>query len=212
MKYKLNSLFTRLIKNFFQGLIVIAPIGITVWVVVSIFQNLDNFLPNMLKDIAPHLLERDESGKTKLLPGIGFLISFLLVVIVGWLSSIFIIEKYMSFIDHLLEKTPGVKIIYTTVKDLLEAFTGDKKKFNKPVLVNIDNQDVWRVGFITRTTNNQFEMPEFCTVYVPHSYAISGITYLVKKDRIKELPDSISPADAMKYILSGGLTDIEETK
>ena len=212
MKYKLNSLFTRLIKNFFQGLIVIAPIGITVWVVVSIFQNLDNFLPNMLKDIAPHLLERDESGKTKLLPGIGFLISFLLVVIVGWLSSIFIIEKYMSFIDHLLERTPGVKIIYTTVKDLLEAFTGDKKKFNKPVLVNIDNQDVWRVGFITRTTNNQFEMPEFCTVYVPHSYAISGITYLVKKDRIKELPDSISPADAMKYIVSGGLTDIEETK
>ena len=212
MKYKLNSLFTRLIKNFFQGLIVIAPIGITVWVVVSIFQNLDNFLPNMLKDIAPHLLERDESGKTKLLPGIGFLISFLLVVIVGWLSSIFIIEKYMSFIDHLLERTPGVKIIYSTVKDLLEAFTGDKKKFNKPVLVNIDNQDVWRVGFITRTTNNQFEMPEFCTVYVPHSYAISGITYLVKKDRIKELPDSISPADAMKYIVSGGLTDIEETK
>ena len=208
MQYKIKSFFTYIVKYFFQGLIVIAPIGVTIWVIISLFKFVDNFLPNYFKTIAPNLLLVNNAGEIKLIPGLGFIISLILVVFIGWLSSLFFIERFMTIFDKLLEKTPGVKIIYSTVKDLLEAFTGDKKKFNKAVLVNIESNNIWRIGFITRNSNEHFNLPEFCTVYVPHSYAISGITYLVTKDRIKELPTNISATDAMKYIVSGGLTDV----
>ena len=115
----------------------------------------------------------------------------------------------MSIFDRLLEKTPGVKIIYSSVKDFLEAFAGNKKKFDEPVLVNVDSTDVWRIGFITQQSSIDFGMIDHVTVYVPHSYAISGITYFVPRERIKPLKD-ISAADAMKYTVSGGVTDVHE--
>ena len=112
--------------------------------------------------------------------------------------------------DKVLERTPGIKIIYSSVKDFLEAFAGNKKKFDEPVLVNVDAAEVWRVGFITQSDNTHFGLQDHVTVYVPHSYAISGITYIVPKERIKKLPRNISAAEAMKFVVSGGVTTIED--
>jgi uncharacterized membrane protein len=128
---------------------------------------------------------------------------------VGWVSSIFAINRMVEFVDSLLEKTPGIKFIYSSVKDFLEAFAGNKKKFDKPVLVNVDAADVWRIGFITQQSATEFGLVDFVTVYVPHSYAISGITYFVSKERVRSL-DNISAADAMKFTVSGGVTDIHD--
>ncbi len=199
----------KLLQYFLQGLIVLAPIGITIWVVLGLFNFVDGILPNIIHTLAPDLLSKDETGKLNRMPGLGFVVVISLVLLVGWLSSLFVGVKLVSILDSLLERTPGIKFIYSSVKDFLEAFAGNKKKFDKPVLVNVDATDVWRIGFITQPNSHEFGMPEHVTVYVPHSYAISGITYIVPRDRIKLL-DKISAADAMKYTVSGGVTDVHD--
>ena len=200
-----------LAQLFFQGVVVLAPIGVTVWVVVSLFNWVDNFLPNLLNAIFP-IQFAEVNGQIPKVTGLGFLVAITLVLIVGWLSSLFFVERLVSIFDKVLEKTPGIKIIYSSVKDFLEAFAGNKKKFDQPILVNVDATDVWRIGFITQKDSAHFGLTDFVTVYVPHSYAISGITYIVAPTRIKKLPKGVGAAEAMKYVVSGGVTTMEEEK
>ncbi len=194
---------------FFQGVVVLAPIGVTVWVIVSLFNWVDNFLPNLLNALFP-IQFAAVNGQIPKVTGLGFVVVIALVLIVGWLSSLYFMERLVSVFDKVLERTPGIKIIYSSVKDFLEAFAGNKKKFDQPVLVNVDAPDVWRIGFITQQNSEHFGMQEFVTVYVPHSYAISGITYIVSPTRIKKLPKGIGASEAMKYVVSGGVTTIDE--
>jgi uncharacterized membrane protein len=194
---------------FFQGVVVLAPIGVTIWVVVSLFNWVDNFLPNLLNFLFP-VQFASVDGQIPKVTGLGFIVALTLVVLVGWLSSLFFVERLVAVFDKLLEKTPGVKIIYSVVKDFLEAFAGNKKKFDQPVLVNVDSTDVWRLGFITQQNTEHFGLKDYVTVYVPHSYAISGITYIVPTERIKKLPKGVNAAEAMKYVVSGGVTTVEE--
>ena len=196
---------------FFQGVVVLAPIGVTIWVVVSLFNWVDNFLPNLLNFIFP-LQFAEVNGQIPKVTGLGFVVAITLVLVVGWLSSLFFVERLMSIFDKILEKTPGVKIIYSSVKDFLEAFAGNKKKFDQPVLVNVDSTDVWRIGFITQQNTEHFGLKDFVTVYVPHSYAISGITYIVSADRIKKMPKGVNASEAMKYVVSGGVTTVDEAE
>lgn len=199
----------KLLQFFFQGLIVLAPIGITLWVVVGLFNFVDGILPNIVYTLAPELLTKDAGGNINKIPGLGFVVVIVLVLFVGWVSSLFVVGRLVTLLDTVLEKTPGIKFIYSSVKDFLEAFAGNKKKFDKPVLVNVDAPEVWRIGFITQQNAHEFGMQEHVTVYVPHSYAISGITYIVPRERIRLLPH-VSAADAMKYTVSGGVTDVHE--
>ena len=196
---------------FFQGVVVLAPIGVTIWVVVSLFNWVDNFLPNLLNFIFP-LQFAEVNGQIPKVTGLGFVVAITLVLVVGWLSSLFFVERLMSIFDKILEKTPGVKIIYSSVKDFLEAFAGNKKKFDQPVLVNVDSSDVWRIGFITQNNTEHFGLKDFVTVYVPHSYAISGITYIVPVDRIKKMPKGVNASEAMKYVVSGGVTTVDDAE
>lgn len=208
VKNSLRLYLKKLLQYFFQGLIVLAPIGITLWVVVGLFRWIDGFLPNLINSLFPDLLEKDAAGNLRSLPGLGFIVVVVLVLLVGWISSLFVVGRLVTLLDTVLEKTPGIKFIYSSVKDFLEAFAGNKKKFDKPVLVNVDGADIWRIGFITQQSSEEFGLKDHVTVYVPHSYAISGITYFVPKEKIKPLP-SISAADAMKYTVSGGVTEVE---
>ena len=208
VKNSLRLYLKKLLQYFFQGLIVLAPIGITIWVVVGLFRWIDGFLPNLINSLFPDLLEKDAAGNLRSLPGLGFIVVVALVLLVGWISSLFVVGRLVTLLDTVLEKTPGIKFIYSSVKDFLEAFAGNKKKFDKPVLVNVDGTDIWRIGFITQQSSDEFGLKDHVTVYVPHSYAISGITYFVPKEKIKPLP-SISAADAMKYTVSGGVTEVE---
>ena len=204
-----RSFLGRLLQYFLQGLIVLAPIGITIWVVISLFNLVDDILPNIIHAIAPSLIKKDFEGNLIKMPGLGFVVVISVVLLVGWLSSLFAVGRLVALLDTVLEKTPGIKFIYSSVKDFLEAFAGNKKKFDKPVLVNVDAPDVWRIGFITQQSSIDFNLIDHVTVYVPHSYAISGITYMVPRERVKLLKN-ISAADAMKYTVSGGVTHIHE--
>jgi uncharacterized membrane protein len=179
--------------------------------VLSLFNFVDGILPNLLHLLFPDFVKLNPQGDPEKIPGLGFLVVVIIVLLVGYISSLFFVSKLVDFFGSVFEKTPGIKIIYTTVKDFLEAFAGNKRKFNKPVLVNVDATDVWRIGFITQKDLTHFDMREHVCVYVPHSYAFSGITFFVKQDRIKIIKD-IHSTDVMKFIVSGGVTDVVEEK
>jgi hypothetical protein len=204
-----QKIVSALAQRFFQGVIVLAPIGVTIWVIVSLFNWVDNFLPNLLNFILPQQFAL-VNGQIPKVTGLGFLVALVLVLVVGWLSSLFFVERLMSIFDKILEKTPGVKIIYSSVKDFLEAFAGNNKKFDKPVLVCIDAEDVWRIGFITQENCEHLGLKDYVTVYVPHSYAISGISFIIPLSKTRKLPKHINAAEAMKYAISGGVTTVDE--
>lgn len=205
-KATLSSIANKTLQYFLQGLVVIAPVAVTAYVVVWLFTTVDNILPNIIHSIFPDNPQIENAIIT--FPGFNFLLIILLFILIGWLSSLLFFSRIMSLFDYLLEHTPGIKFIYGSVKDFFEAFTGNKRKFNKPVMINVDALDVWRIGFITEEAASDFHLPEHSVVYVPHSYAVSGITYIVPKERIKLLTD-IASADAMKFVISGGITEVE---
>ncbi len=202
-----ENILAKLLQTFFQGIIVLAPIGVTIWVVLFLFNAVDDILPSILHKIVPSFVGIDSEGNLKKIPGLGFLVVLLLVMFFGWISSLFFFGRVVAFLDGVLEKTPGIKIIYSSVKDLMEAFAGNKKKFDKPVLVNIGGENVWRLGFITQKSVANFDLEDHVAVYIPYSYAISGMLYFVPPYKIKPL-NNISAADAMKFAISGGVTEV----
>jgi uncharacterized membrane protein len=208
---KIRQFLRKLFQYFLQGLIILAPIAITIFAVTSLFNWIDGILPNLIHGVLPNWLGIDEFGSPRRIPGLGFVVVIVIVLLVGYISSSFIVSRLVELFDKILEKTPGIKIIYTTVKDFFEAFAGNKRKFDKAVLVSIEAPDVWKVGFITQEELDQFDLQDYVAVYVPQSYAFAGNLYFVKKERVRVLSD-ISSADAMKFAISGGVTEIEEER
>ena len=205
---KKRHVLKKLFQYFLQGLIILAPIIITIWAVSALFNFIDNILPEAFGRIFPHW-GVDEKGNAVKIPGIGFAVLLLTVVFVGYVSSSFVVGRLVDLFDTILERTPGIKIIYSTVKDFFEAFAGNKRKFNKAVLVSVQDKDVWQIGFITQEESVQFGLAEHVAVYVPKSYAFTGELFFLKKERVRLLTD-ISSAEAMKFAISGGVTQIDE--
>jgi uncharacterized membrane protein len=189
--------YKRLFQYFLQGLLVLAPIVVTGYALFWIVTSID--------ELIPIFTFTDDEGKVIVRNfGLGF------VLIVGYLSTFFIQSRIFNLFDHWLEKVPGIKFIYTTVKDFFEAFAGEKKKFNRPVLANIDDNDVWRVGFLTREDTDDFGLKDYVAVYVPMSYSIAGNVYLIPASRIKSLEGQLTGTEAMKFAISGGVTKLDE--
>jgi len=207
LKDPLQWHWRNLLKYFLQGLIILAPIIITAWAVFALFNYIDNILPNFIHSLFPVLYKPDADGNIQKIPGVGFVVIVVIIVLTGWISSSYIVGKMVEFFDHVLEKTPGIRFIYTSVKDFLEAFAGEKRKFDKPVLVNVDAADVWRMGFMTQNNAMRLGLEDHVVVYVPHSYAVSGIVYIVPVEKVKFLTD-VSSIEAMKFALSGGVAQI----
>ncbi len=200
--------FKKLIQYFFQGMIIIVPIGITLYVVLWMFNTVDSILPGIIHNFFPKLLGTYDDGSVKRIPGLGFLFVIILVILVGRISSSFIVSRLVEILDKVLERTPGIKYIYSSVKDFLEAFGGNKRKFDKPVLASVDATDVWRIGFITQDDASIFEQVDHVVVYIPLSYALTGVVYIVPKQNVRPL-ENISAAEAMKFAISGGVTHVD---
>ncbi len=197
----------KLLQYFLQGMIILAPMVITVWAVIALFNYIDNILPSIIHFLFPFYYKVDEFGDYQRVPGVGFIIIIALIIIVGWFSTSYVVGKIVEFFGHVLERTPGIRFIYTSVKDFLEAFAGEKRKFDKPVLVNVDAPEVWRMGFMTQGDALRLELIDHVVVYVPHSYAVSGIVYIVPSSKVKIL-NHVSSTEAMKFALSGGVAEI----
>lgn len=202
--------FRNIFQYFFQGIIVIAPIAITLYVVIGMFNLVDNFLPGILYTFFPKWMTSPD-GSLRTIPGLGFLMAAIIVTITGWVSTSFFVSKILSFLNRLLEQTPGIKYIYSAVRDFLEAFGGNRKKFDRPILVNVDATDTWRIGFITQQDASQFGMITHVAVYVPLSYSLTGVVYFVPKEKVKPITN-MNSAEAMKFVISGGITHWEENE
>lgn len=202
-----RNILKTIFRRFLQGLIILAPIAITIYAVTALFNFVDSILPDLVANTFPQLLQTDEKGNIRTIPGVGFLLVILIVIGVGYVSSSFVVSRLVELFDKILERTPGIKLVYSTVKDFLEAFAGDKRKFDKSVLVSIESPEIWQIGFITQQEAVEFDLQDYVTVYIPHSYAFSGRLYFVKRERVRLLSD-ISSTEVMKFAISGGVTKV----
>ncbi len=192
-----------LIHYFLQGMLVLAPVAITLYAAYWLVTSID--------DLIPILTVTNEEGKVIVRNfGLGFLMILVTITLVGYFSTFFIQSRIFNFFDRMLERAPGIKFIYSTTKDFFEAFAGEKKKFNRPVLANIDDNDVWRVGFLTQENMEDFGLKDYVSVYIPMSYSIAGNVYLIPASRIKPINEHVSASEAMKFAISGGVTKVEE--
>jgi uncharacterized membrane protein len=186
----MNNTFRRVLRYFFSGTLFIVPLVATAYFIFVSFSWLDNLL-NL-----PY-------------PGLGFLIILGVITLFGYLTTNFAFKTFTDWFDHGMNRIPLVKLIYSAVKDLLGAFVGDKKKFNKPVLVRINkDNNLYQIGFITQPDLTDLGLEDMVAVYFPHSYAFSGLHYFVAKENIKPL--NISGPVAMKFIVSGGVSGFKE--
>ncbi len=194
--------YKKLFQYFLQGLLVMAPVLITFYVLFSVVSSIDNLIPIFT--------ETDKNGVVKVQNyGLGFAIIIFVIIIVGYFSYFFISNRIVSFFDKLMQRLPGVKHIYSTTRDFFEAFAGDKKKFTNNVMANVDDNDVWRIGFITKDDMEEFELKDYVAVYIPMAYSVAGNVYVIPKSRIKKITH-ISSAQTMKFAVSGGVTHVEE--
>ena len=180
---------------FFRGLLFVFPLFATFYVIIILVQ----WLNDTLNTIFFHWLPIQ-------IPGLGIISAFFIIVLLGFGISRAFSSPVFSFFERLIAQTPIVKIIYTAFKDLTEAFVGEKKRFNRPVIVTLV-EGVDRVGFITEEDLTVLQVENRVAVYCPHSYNFSGNLFLVDSSRIKPL--DINPADAMKFAISAGVTNIE---
>jgi uncharacterized membrane protein len=142
------------------------------------------------------------------IPGLGILIIFGFITFVGYLASLFITKPLFELFERWVFKIPLINIVYTSIKDLMSAFVGDKKKFNIPVIVKL-SEGMSRLGFITSDNLSILEEEDLVAIYFPHSYNFSGNLYLVPRHNVRIL-NNVKSSDIMKFIVSGGVSNLEQ--
>jgi uncharacterized membrane protein len=177
----------RLAGYFLRGLVIMAPLALTVYVCITIVRAIDSWVPINI-------------------PGVGFAITVGLITLVGALGSNVLADSLVGLIDRVLEKLPFVRLLYSTAKDFFEAFAGDKKRFDTAVLVTLYVESEAKVlGFMTRKDVSMFGLVDHVAVYLPHSYAFTGHLILVPSSRVTLLQSRSS--ELMTFVLSGGVTE-----
>jgi|SRR5688572_16062937 len=194
-------IFKSIFNYFLQGLLITVPITVTFVVIIQAIIWIDNLIPVHLPISIPGYFDFE-------IPGIGILVLFLVVTIFGYFASNLVANPFFAMMEKLLGKTPLLKIIYTSVKDLIEAFVGEKKRFTKPVLVTMSNQpELQRIGFVTENDLTRLGIEAYkLAVYLPFSYGFNGQLFIVNATNVKEL--NVSGTEMMKFIISGGVTDL----
>jgi uncharacterized membrane protein len=177
------------VRYFLSGLLYTAPVVVTVYVIYQLFIFLDSILPF---DI----------------PGLGLLLLISIITVMGMLGSSFLLQPINRYFQSLLDRIPLVKTIYSSIRDVLSAFVGEKKRFTKPVLVQVNSNGLEKMGFITSEDLTSLGMDEGkIAVYLPHSINFSGNLFIVSKELVTPLDANSS--DVMKFIVSGGVIDVE---
>lgn len=190
MNRSFNDYLRLFLRSFIQGLIIIGPFAITVWIIWSIVFSIDNIIPSISEKF----------------PGLIFCTVIFGTTFIGYFGNKFIIGRLIvDGVDYVLEHIPGIKFIYSSLKDVLGSFVGDKKKFNVPVWVKTnETPEIWRMGFLTQSDMSVVNLDQMVAVYLPHSYAVSGWVIITKYNNIKEVT-GMSAAEAMKFAVSGGV-------
>lgn len=177
-----------LIRYFFRGLLVLVPVALTVAIVVFVFRKIDSLvgLP---------------------IPGAGFLATIALIVVIGALASNFVTRRLFELVEALFRRVPFVKILYSAIRDVTDAFVGERKGFDRPVTVLVnEGAGIRTVGFLTREALPEIGLPDHASVYMPQSYNFAGQLLVVPRRLVSPL--DVKGSDAMAFIVSGGAAEI----
>jgi uncharacterized membrane protein len=196
----MNKIGGALLNYLIKGLLIVLPIALSIYIVIWAVTTVDSWLNvNNILGVDPR------TGASRNIPGLGLALVVTLILVAGIFVTNFVTEPMYNWFTRWMNRLPGLNFIYSSIKDLTEAFVGDEKKFNHPVLVEM-NGDIKRIGFLTQNDLASIGLPGECVVYFPFSYSFAGQVCVVSRDKLKEL--NISAAEAMKLVVSGGVSHI----
>ncbi len=197
----MKRIFNAFIRYCIKGLLLLLPIGGALFLLFWGFSTLDSFL-----NFSDSFLVNPETGKPLYIPGLGILSVIVVVFTAGIIATLFITDPINAWINRQINKVPILRFLYSSVKDITEAFVGDEKKLNEPVLVELKD-GIKKIGFLTQKDLKIIGLEDEVAVYFPWSYSFAGELIIVKKEQVKPL--NVSSAQAMKFIVSGGVTSIQ---
>jgi len=184
-----------------KGTLVTVPVAGAIFLIVWVFASLDNAL-----NLTTHFLE-DEQGHPLYIPGIGILTVLIILILVGVVFTTFVTEPIRAWLKRTIDKIPLFNTLHSSIKDFTEAFVGDAKKFNEPVLVLVNETGLRKIGFLTQRDLHKIGLPDDVIVYFPYSYSVAGQVVVVKATHVQRL--NMSATDAMKLVVSGGVSGID---
>jgi uncharacterized membrane protein len=180
-----------LVNYFLRGLVVVAPIAVTAYVCWELFVAIDGLLGLPV-------------------PGLGFVVTIAMFVLVGFLASTFLARGFFNLVESVLARLPFVRLLYASTKDLLNAFVGEQRRFDRPVVVTVYPESQGSaIGFVTQTSLDHLGLGGQVAVYFPFSYSVAGHVLLFPAERVRPLP--ADSADVMAFLVSGGVTRVNAT-
>jgi len=186
----------KFINYFFQGLMLIAPTGLTIYILYIIFRFVDDPLQTYIRDLTGVAI-----------PGLGFIVIVLFLTLLGFIGNIIVTDPITNLVERLVRKAPVVELIYSSLKDFLSAFVGKEKRFNKPVRVKMHPQmDIEKLGFVTEKDLDKFGTTGKVAVYFPYSLSFMGELLFIPVEFVT--PVDIPAAEVMKFIVAGGVAHV----
>jgi uncharacterized membrane protein len=177
---------TRLLNYFFRGLIVLAPAVVTIYVFWLIISAVDQWMGLGV-------------------PGAGIAVTVVLITLFGFFASTVLARWFVALMDSMFNRLPLIRLVYSSTKDLLDAFVGEKRRFDRPVVVSIHSDGVEKAfGFVTQEAMERFGLEDHVTVYLPFSYTFTGVIRIFPRASVKPL--ATDSAELMAFVVSGGVT------
>jgi uncharacterized membrane protein len=174
-----------LVKNFLRGCLLVVPVVVTLYALYFVVHTVDSLLGLRV-------------------PGLGFALVVVLVTAIGTVASNVIGKRLLELPDRILARLPFVKLIYTSLRDFMAALVGERRSFDRPVLITLDPQaEIKAVGFITRDDLGALGLHAHVAVYLPQSINFAGQLLLVPRHRLEPLP--LPASEILPIIVSGGM-------
>jgi uncharacterized membrane protein len=190
-----------LLNYFFKGLIVVVPIGAAAFLIFWAVSTVDSAL-NL-----NFFLWTDSHGKPMHVPGLGILNVIVIIMFAGILVTNVITDPIKRWFKRWVNRLPFFNFLYSSIKDLTEAFVGDEKKFNEAVIVQVNEFGLKKIGFLVQKDLAKLNLPGEVAVYFPYSYSFAGQVVIISADKVK--PIDKNAADMMKFVISGGVSGLD---
>ena len=197
----MKRIFRALLNYFAKGLLIVVPLGAAFFLIFWAVSRVDSAL-NLSSE-----LWVDKQGKPVYIPGLGILNVVVVILIAGILVTNVVTDPIKSWFNRWINRLPIFKFLYSSIKDLTEAFVGDEKKFNEPVLVEVNEFGLKKIGFLVQKDLKTLDLPGEVAVYFPYSYSFAGQVVIISADKVK--PINKSAAEVMKFVISGGVSGLE---
>ncbi|WP_293789355.1 DUF502 domain-containing protein [uncultured Pedobacter sp.] len=196
----MNKVGKAILNYLIKGLLIVVPIAVSIFIVVWAVTTVDSWL-NVKNVFGVNPL----TGESRNIPGLGLLTVVTIILLAGIFVTNLVTEPMYNWFQRMMQRLPLLNFIYSSIKDLTEAFVGDEKKFNHPVLVEVEG-GLKKIGFLTQNDLHKLQLPDEVAVYFPLSYSFAGQLCIVRRDKVIDL--NMTAADAMKLVVSGGVSGL----